>query len=248
MADYKKKYYSQLVELLRTADVAIEVVDARFIEQTRVPKLERRFGKKVVMVASKSDLVPKGKRIPGVIYVSTRTNEGMRSLLAKAAELAKNNPYRRTKDAKMVVFGVPNVGKSSLINVITKRHVAKIGLQAGTTRGPQWIRVTPELLCCDTAGIVTMGEGEEELALKGAMDAVALKRPVQTALKIIEMASAKIPNPVFEYYGIEKAGDAEDLLGQIARKRGLLGKGGEPQISEISRVIIRDFQKGKIII
>jgi ribosome biogenesis GTPase A len=248
MTDTKRKYYSQLIELMRKADVAVEVVDARFINETRIEKLEGRFGNKIIIAACKSDLIPKERREPGYIYFSTRTRDGIKEILQKAVEVGKKNPFRRTKEVKMVIFGIPNVGKSSLINALRKKYSAVTGFRAGLTHGPQWIRVSPELMLCDTAGVVDLHETEESMAMKSALDVTELKRPEQISAKLISKAGALPRNPIFKYYGIEKAEDAEDTLIQIAKKRGLLGKGGEPNIHEAAKMLLRDYQKGKFIL
>ncbi len=248
MADTKRKYYSQLVELLRKADVAVEVVDSRFIKETRIEKLEGRFGNKMLIAASKSDLIPKERREPGYLYFSTRSREGIKEILAKATEIGKKNPFKRTKEVKMVIFGIPNVGKSSLINALRKKYAAVTGFRAGLTHGPQWIRVSPDLMLCDTAGVVDLHENEESMALKSALDVTELKRPEQIAAKLIAKAAALPKNPITKYYGIEKAEDAEDTLIQIAKKRGLLLKGGQANVAEAAMVLVRDYQKGKFII
>ncbi|MBU0586703.1 hypothetical protein KJ780_04260, partial [Candidatus Micrarchaeota archaeon] len=73
MRDLKKRFYSELINLLRTADVAIEVVDARFPEKTRVDKLETRFNNKLIIAAAKTDLIPKEKHNKLYHYISVRT-------------------------------------------------------------------------------------------------------------------------------------------------------------------------------
>lgn len=248
MTDRKRKYYSQVVELLRIADVAIEVVDARFVEETRIKKLENRFGNKIIVVAAKADLISKEKRLPELIYFSSRTREGDKEILKKVVKIGRANPYRRTKEIKIVVFGVPNVGKSSLINTLKKKYAAKTGFKAGLTRGPQWIRLSDEIMLCDSAGIVDLNENEKSLALKNALDVTELKAPEQVAAELIAKAAALKPNPIFKYYNILETDDAEDVLNQIAKKRGLLGKGGKPLISEAARILLRDYQKGKFLI
>ncbi len=248
MTDTKRKYYSQLVELLRKADVAVEVVDSRFTEETRIKKLENRFGKKLLIAASKSDLIPKERRKPGYIYFSSRTREGINEILAKASEIGRNNPYRRTKETKMVIFGMPNVGKSSLINAILKKYAAVTGFRAGLTHGPQWIRLSEDMMLCDTAGVVDLRENEESMALKSALDVTELKRPEQIAAKLISKSMEGSKNLLFMFYGITSAEDAEDVLIQIAKKRGLLGKGGVPLVNEAAKMLLRDYQKGKFVL
>lgn len=248
MTDVKRKYYSQLAELLRKADVAIEVIDARFPSETRIEKLERRFGNKIIIVAAKSDLIPRERKEPGYVYFSSRTREGIKEILGKAKEIGLKNPYRRTKDVKIVVFGIPNVGKSSLINALRKKYSAKTGFRAGLTRGPQWIRLSESIMLCDTAGVVDLRETEESLALKSARDVTELKKVEQVAAKLIAKAMKQAPNQLFEFYGIRKADDSEGVLTQIAQKRGFLLKGGEPNVHEAAKVLLRDYQKGKFIL
>lgn len=247
MANTKRKYYSQLVELLRKADVAIEVVDSRFIKETKIEKLECRFQNKLLIVASKSDLVPKEKRELGYVYFSARTREGINEILDKAVKIGCNNPYKKTKEIKMMIFGIPNVGKSSLINALRKKYVATTGFLAGITRGPQWIRLSDEIMLCDSAGVVNLHETEESMVLKNALDVTKLKKPEQIAAKLIN-STGKLPNPLFKFYNILKAKDAEDVLIQIAKKRGLLEKKGVPNVLEAAKMLLRDYQKGKFLL
>lgn len=248
MADRKRRYFSQVADLLRTADVAIEVVDSRFPEECRISKLERRFGSKIILAASKCDLLPEQRRKAGYLYFSTRTREGIREILAKAREIGSANPFRRTKDIKLVVFGIPNSGKSSLINALRKKYSARTGFRAGLTRGPQWIRLADDMALCDTPGVVELGETQESMALKSALDVTEVKKVEQVAAKLVSRAAALSPNPLLAYYGIEKAADAEETLNLIARKRGLLGKGGELLMHEAAKMLIRDYQKGKFVL
>ncbi|MFA5076953.1 MAG: GTPase [Candidatus Micrarchaeia archaeon] len=243
----ERKFYSQLVELLRTADVAIEMVDARFPEETRIGKLERRFGKKILVVASKSDLIPKERRLPRFIYFSSRTREGAGEIISRARKIALENPYRKTKEGKIVVFGIPNVGKSSLINTLRKKYSAKTGFRAGLTKGPQWIRLSKDLMLCDTAGVYEIGENDKSLALKSALDVTEMDKPEQAAAELISKSFSLSPNPLLRHYGISSATDAEDVLEQIAKKRGLLKKQGVLNVTEAAKVLIRDFQKGKFV-
>jgi ribosome biogenesis GTPase A len=246
MAEPKRRDYAIVAFALRTCDAALEVVDARFLASARVEKMERRYKNKLIICASKLDLYP-GKREKGVIYYSSKTGEGLEEIRAKAKEIAGNNPYRKGKDLKIAMFGLPNAGKSTLLNALCGKRSAKAAFRAGTTRGPQWVRGKDDMMFCDTQGIVDLQEGEQSLAMKAGIDVSDMENPEGAAYEILDRAFLMAKNPVNRFYGV--AGESpEDALEKIAKKRGLLGKGGDPRLFEAAKIVVRDFQKGKFAI
>jgi ribosome biogenesis GTPase A len=250
MPDMRKVFYAKVLRLLKFCDLAIEVTDARDIEGTRVTKLDRHFRNKVIIVAAKSDMVPGGNERPNslermpLIYFSSRTREGLADIFR---EIRARGKEKKLEEVRVLVFGIPNVGKSSLINVMRGRHSAVTGFRPGITRGPQWVKIQSGILLLDTPGVVDLKETREALALKAAFDVDGLPDPEKLALDLIEKFSKKGNEKLFENYGIA-AQEGQDPLVSLAKKRGLLLKGGEPNTFEAAKIIIRDFQKGKFVL
>ncbi len=251
MPDNRKVFFAQILRLLKRCDVAIEVVDARDPQGTRVTKLDRHFRSKVMIVATKADLIRESPRLPAflegmpLVYFSSRTREGLEDIFRLIRSWAR---AKELEEAKVAVFGIPNVGKSSLINVMRGKHSALTGFRVGITRGPQWVKISSGILLLDTAGVVDLKQTREELVLKAAFSVDNLPNPERLALELIEKFLKKKEDSIFKNYKIEKSDDSEKVLESVAKRRGILLKGGEPNIKETAKVVLRDFQKGKFSI
>ncbi len=251
MPDFRKRTFSQVYRLLRRCDLAIEVVDARDIEGTRMRNLDREFRSKVILVASKADLASEASKkqslLEGeqVIFFSSRTRDGLDGIFR---EIRARQKKRGLKFIRLVIFGIPNVGKSSLINAIRGKHTVATGFRSGITRGPQWIKVKDDILLLDTPGVVGLTETADELVLKAAIDVEKLKDPERVAAKLIVKFAESKNNALISNYGIKNSEDPLETLSSIAKKRGFLLKGGEPNTFEAAKVLLRDFQKGKFVL
>jgi ribosome biogenesis GTPase A len=246
MLDERKKSFAQVLRVLKGCHLAIEVVDARDIEGTRVTKLDRQFRSKVFIVASKSDMVQaKGtgtlERMP-VVFFSARTRAGLEEIFSVIRSRARE---KALLEIKVAVFGIPNVGKSSLINLLRGKHSSKTGFRPGITRGPQWVRIRSGILLLDTPGVVSLKETRNELALKSAVEAEALKDPELVAEGLIAKFSEEQNDSLLMHYSAKASEDPFEVLVEIAQNKGLLMKGGESNTYEAAKVVIRDFQKGK---
>ena len=153
----QKQEYPKVVErLIRSSDIILEILDARFVQETRNIDLEEHIkdqGKRLIFVINKTDLISKDKikkkdlngSYPHV-FVSAKTRKGGRDLRNRIKIEAKKikKPVDRTGKISIGIIGYPNTGKSSLINLLIGRKKAGTGAEAGYTKGVQKLRLTPE--------------------------------------------------------------------------------------------------------
>jgi len=244
--------WSRIKRVVREADVVLEVVDARDPQGTRSRELEelvKREGKPLVIVINKADIVPKeilekwkrflSKEFP-TIFISARERLGTRRLWIAIKRATDKRPVR------VAVVGYPNVGKSTIINVLRGRHCAGTSPIPGYTRHSQLVRAATWLKVVDTPGVVPIGRSEEELAIKCALSPESLEDPVPAALKLVEIALAKDPDVLERTYGI-KSRDPVGILEELAERRKLYLKGGRLNLEEAARILIRDWQRAKLV-
>lgn len=242
---------------LSLADVWLEVVDARLPLTGRSSRWPRPLGKrKHVLVMNKADLAQASTtrnwlafwESQGVKAVVTdaRTGSGV-ARLHRMMRAAATSPGRRLPRAtRVAVWGLPNVGKSSLINRLAGRAVARVGRRPGITRGPQWLRMAGDLELLDTAG---------DLNLAAPLDAEGLVRlavldirPVSTPEEIEAawwLAGYLGGERLEQRYGPELPAD-EDVLVGIARAKHWVLQDGKPDLQRAARALLRDFQAGRL--
>ncbi|MEI7718328.1 MAG: GTPase [archaeon] len=258
----RKKYPDVVTEILKISDIILEVLDARFIEDTRNPDIEeqvKKKGKKLIYVLNKCDLVdvPKKKlemKALGLypfVFVSCTTRKGSKELRDKLKIEAKRviMPHEEMKRFQVGIIGYPNTGKSSLINFLTGTGSAKVGAEAGFTKGMQKIRLTSDILILDTPGVIPAKDyshQKQEMisqhAKISARDANKVKRPDMVIQKLVEEYG-----PILEeHYGVVANGDGDLLIEEVGKKRNLLKKGGVVDEDRTARAILTDWQEGKI--
>ncbi|MFH1285148.1 MAG: GTPase [Candidatus Micrarchaeota archaeon] len=256
MIERRKRTFSVLRSILCDSDVALEVVDARDIGTTRVTRLDRMLRSKVIIAAMKADLASERVRereaanASGftLVFVSARTHEGVEKLRKEIQQLAEKSVGGKARDARVVVFGFPNVGKSSLINIIAHRYVARTGFMPGVTRGSQWVRIGPRIMLNDTPGVVPVSAKTDELVFNTAANVEDVSDPeVIASILIRKFISAKNKS-LAKHYGIPFSKDADRTLTAVAKRRGLLIKKGELNIMEAAKIVLREFQKGKFVL
>lgn len=244
MVDTEKKWFAQVKRLLRNCDVALEVVDARDVDGTRVKKFDGRYKSKLIIVINKSDLkkafVPDSFRH---VFYNSKTGQGRSELFSAIRAFKKHSE----QDIFVGVFGYPNVGKSSLINSLSRASKAKVGPRPGLTRGLQWIRVATDILVCDSPGVVPLKERSTEAVIKGGIAPDKVDDPEYAVLWLLQRFIDAGNNAVFKYYGVPNQTDAEAALEAIARKRGLLSPGGL-NLPNAAKVILSDFQEGAFVL
>ncbi len=225
-------------KIINEADILLEVLDARFPDLTRIPVYEKyvkKLGKPLILVLNKCDLVPKeyaedwkallSKEYP-TVFVSTRMRWGSRKLRNAIKEQAPSFPV------KVGVFGYPNVGKSSLINLLKGRGVSSVSPRAGYTRGEQIVRISRKIYLIDTPGII-YPRSEEILLLIGGLEPERAEDPELAAEILIR--------------NLHAMGEMEEsTLEEYAKRRKFFLKGGEPDTWRAAVDILRRWQRGEI--
>lgn len=233
------KEWKRLRELIHEADVIVEIADARDVDGTRLPLAERWSGsKRLLVVVNKCDLADAEPPKHGIKTSAKKADEKERRRIIRCI-LAKSS----SRPVKALFIGYPNVGKSSVINMLAKRRAAKVSSVAGTTRNVQWIRINDALMVTDYRGVYPKAEKKEDLVRKGA---VKIEHAEGYAYKFAEKAlkSEKLRKWLEKKFDIDfsDAEDAEQVLSMIAERRKLYIKGGELNLEEAARMLLRSMK------
>ena len=242
--------FSKFLKSIKDADVILEVLDSRDPLGTRCIKLEKILkNKRIILVLNKGDLVPfevlkrwkkaLEDKYP-VVFISAKKRLGL-SRLWNILRKYKNSK----KMIKVAVIGYPNVGKSTIINILKGKYSASTSPVAGWTKHIQLFRATRWLRVLDTPGIISVNE--KYMVNTGfILSPKALKNPILYAIKLLNIGLKKDPDIIKKTYNIDEK-DPEKILSILAIRRGFLGKGGKVIIDEAARTIIRDWYNGKLV-
>lgn len=263
---HMKKAQDHLADLVKICDLVIEIADARAPFSTRNPRLKTLIGSKPhILLLSKLDKADPKAMAEWVAYFQKTENLFVRGVNLKKERLSDIAPLleaplaaKRAKEerlgmkkqpARLLVVGIPNVGKSTFINSLAGHPIAKVEDRPGVTRAEQWIKLPSGLLLLDTPGILPTnypdGAMAVRLALLGSIKEEVL--PVDDlAYSLLGYLREEYPLSLQNRYGI---GDltgvsSENALDGIARKSGLLLPGAEPDEAKAASRLIRDFQDG----
>ena len=253
IAKQKTKYPKLLLQVMNTSDIILEVLDARFAKEMQNKEIENlieKKGKKLILVLNKADLTE--KRPKKGILVSCRTKQGINELRNKIKILAKQikkSNVNKFDRIQVGVIGYPNSGKSSLINLLIGKSSAKIGAEAGFTKGIQKLRLSSEIMLLDSPGVIPNSEYSQENSEKisghtkvGGRSASQVREPGIIVSEIMKEYSKEIQ----KFYKIEAKGDSEILIEELGKKKGLLKKGNQVNEDQTARLILKDFQEGRI--
>ena len=225
----------ELKKLIHEAHVILEVVDARDIQGTRLPLVEKLSGtNRLVILVNKSDLAEKTKIPKNAIRVSARNPEHRKVIMDSIMGKTDNLPV------KALLIGYPNVGKSSIINLLARKKAARVSAVAGTTKNVQWVKINDNLMLTDYRGIFPKGSRKEELVRKKAINIDDYPEyGYQEARRVL--SSQKLRKWVGEKLGIDFQGieDEEMLLEAIAKRRNLQIRGGEWNTQEAAKILLR---------
>ncbi len=258
----------QMEENLKLVDGVCEILDARIPYSSRNPDIAAICGSKPRMVIlNRIDIAdPNATRTWAayfrqqgltVLQTDCKSRRGIsgfqpavQSLLAEKLERYAQKG-QAGRPLKLMIVGIPNVGKSTFINQVTGRKAARAEDRPGVTRGAQWVNVSKTLLLLDTPGILWPRFEDPEVGMKLAYTG-AVKDEI---LDIETLASAllgllwrRYPEAVRQRYGIDQPEDAEgwQLLEACGRKRGFLISGGEINTERMARVLMDEYRSGKL--
>ncbi len=247
-------------EELKKVDIVIMMGDARAVRKS----INHDFfdvirNKKHIMVFNKSDLSDPDENQKWkeyfkesentVFFIDCLNKKGLGELTSYLKNL-KNN-FRFDREVRVMVTGIPNVGKSMFINTLAKRNAAQAGNKPGVTRAKQWIRVGNDFYLLDTPGVLPPKfETEEEgmvLASIGSVKDTIFDRE-ELALKIVSFLIERYPGKLSERYKLDLS-EHEDSLSvfeQIAENRGFKMKGGLYDYERTATMILEEFRNGTI--
>lgn len=247
-------------ENMKLIDVIIELRDARIPFSSSNPDINK-FNKPRLVLLSKSDLADGGKTKKWIEYfensgiparaINARNKQSevvaaINEICREKAEYFKQKGV--TRNMRALVAGIPNSGKSTLINSLCGAQKAKTGDKPGVTRGKQWIKAgNIDLL--DSPGLLWPKLENQKsamfLAFTGALNDEILDKD-DIAYNLIKVLGEQYPEKLEERYGIDVSGDALTDLDAVCKKRGFLIKGGEYDYARCAKMLLDEFRSGKI--
>lgn len=255
-------------EDIKLIDLIIELVDARVPLASRNPDIdELGKGKARLILLNKSDLSSEKYNEAWtawfkekgfyVVKVNSRSGAGLKQINSVVQEACKEKIERDrrrgilNRPVRAMVVGIPNVGKSTFINSFAGKACAKTGNKPGVTKGNQWIRLNKTLELLDTPGILWPKFEDQRvgilLAFIGSINDEILNRD-ELAMELLKFLLKHYPGVLAERYSADRTAeaDAARMLSHIAKVRGCLMKGGEPDLSKAAAIVIDDFRSGKL--
>jgi ribosome biogenesis GTPase A len=261
MRKQRGKYPQIAKKIIEDSDIILEILDARFIQETRNEEFEneiKKKKKKLIYVLNKADLIDKNntklsKEITNYVFVSSTLRKGIRELRNKIKIEAKkiNREKEQTDNQKITVgiIGYPNTGKSSLINSLIGKSSAGVGSDAGFTKSMQKIKLSQGIVLMDSPGIIPEKEyspqDREKISMHTRLGARSYSQVREPDLVVASLMK-DYSNVLDKFYGIGSKGDSEILIKELGKKRGFLKKGGEVNEDVTARLILKDWQTGKI--
>ena len=274
MAKTKK----QIAEDLKLIDIVVEVLDARIPISSQNPDIKEIIkNKKRLIALNKSDLSCEKenqkwlnyfqKNNTPAILVDSVTGKGINETIKKIEEIYDNEKYeskgRIGKSIRIMVLGIPNVGKSSFINRISKTTSAKVGNKPGVTVQKQWVKVSNKIELLDTPGVLWPKLNNETVALNLAYTGTIkddILEITEIAFSLLKILLAEYSSNLIERYklteqeiksimensNLENNEKIIEIMNIIGKKRGAIISKGEIDYERVSAIILDDFRSGKL--
>lgn len=261
------KARKEIQENLKLVDIVTVLLDARAPFSCRNPELEKIIApKRSIIVLNKMDLAAiadtrrhlEQLRSEGKLAAAMDSNSGKGSrevlqLIATAFSPVLEDLQRRgrrARPARLMVVGVPNVGKSSFLNSLAGKKIAVTGARPGITRGKQWVRIRDDIEFMDTPGLMWPKVSSEEQGLKLALLDIVGEKSYQEydvclyLLKVLKQKAPRLLLGKFKLESLERP--EEDLLEDISRKKGHLVRGGKVDVEKTCITLLQDFRNGRL--
>ncbi|SOB92893.1 ribosome biogenesis GTPase A [Ureibacillus xyleni] len=253
----------EVSEKLKLVDIIFELIDARLPLSSRNPMIDEVINQKArLLILNKADMADESETRKWVDYFAQRgqtavainslDGKGLQKVTKSAQEILAPKWERmklkgmKPRAIRAMIVGIPNVGKSTLINRLAKKNIAKTGNMPGVTKSQQWIKVGKDLELLDTPGILWPKFEDQEVGLKLALTG-AIKDTIinmeDLAVYGLKFLSLHYPERMVERYGIsfvhENLVETFDLIGE---KRKVYGQGGEIDYEQVALIIVRDIR------
>lgn len=272
----------QIIEDLKLIDVVVEILDARIPISSQNPDIGKWIqGKQKVIILNKSDLASEienkkwvqyfeKKDIPAIL-VDSNSGKGIGEAVRKIEAVYQENEEkfvskgRVGKSIRVMILGIPNVGKSSFINRITKKNSAQVGNKPGVTRQKQWVRINENIELLDTPGVLWPKFESEEVGLKLAYTGTIkddVLETIEIGFSLLKYLINNYKTNLLERYKLEKEKIEEillqsedekeendkalEIMEEIGKKRGAIISGGNVDLEKVARIILDDFRSGKL--
>ena len=264
---HMRKTQREIKENLKLVEAVIEIRDARIPRSSANPDIEKLCGNKPrLILLNKSDLTESrvtrewmkelSKDNVKAIEVNCLKGKGLNQIKPALEELLKEKLERYKAKGlvnvviRVMVVGIPNVGKSTFINKMAKNNIAKTGDRPGVTKSKQWIKTPLGIEMLDTPGVLWPKFEDERTALNLAFTGAIKDEIMDTeelSYRLVERLQKHYENELMARYKIERVfEDPLDTLDAIARKRGCLMSGGHIDYNRIAVILLDEFRGGKI--
>ncbi|MFF2528727.1 ribosome biogenesis GTPase YlqF [Brevibacillus sp. NPDC058079] len=257
----------QVTEKLKLIDVVIELLDARLPLSSRNPMIDEIVSDKPrLILLNKADLADERATDEWISYfrkqgirtlpIDALSGKGVNKLPEMCKELAADMLARRSERGmqgraiRIMILGIPNVGKSSLINRLSKRSVAATGDRPAVTKAQQWVKMGDTLELLDTPGILWPKFEDQMVGLRLAASGAIKDELIdftEVALFVISYMMHYYPERLIERFKLkELPEDRVEMLEEIGKKRGCLVSGGNIDYDKAAEIFLRELRSGKL--